>query len=626
MSDGNKIENHLSRRKMLTTALAGTAVGIAGCSGTGNTGSNGSSGGSGGNGSGSSGGSGGGEAVVDLNISWLPGDANWNHRSSGPLAGFWSFDYTAREYWNGTTDWWLLEEDGYSYDPDTRTATYEFRPEYGYWWNGDPVTAEDLQIQREIDRLIDPEGSPWESWTVEGDYTLRGTRKEQINPVLLSPNVDRAFEYRGAWRRWLEQLSEDTTASARESTFEDLANWQISTQQFADEGLGNATYRLTDWNTTELTWELFDQHPYADQVPFETVRWHVGTGSAANQQVTNDVLDIGTGQFEQELRQRSPEYLQTIYTKRSIQVRNLLFNYNNKHIGRRNVRRALISVLDFTRLVDFWDGQGGPVKQRQTGLPQALEDRWLGDELMNRMINYPLQADANQADQFMQQAGYSKQGGTWTGPDGDPLQFNFMIGTYLTQEQLGRAITQTWNQWGADVTLLPVSDTQWDGRVFDPQGEWDVTIWLHGFDELHPMNYFDYSNPYNMRLQTESGGVRQWLENGETHSPVNGKPLTPTIPSSPGLEVGNDGGQQVNIVELVEELRTTQSEERSREIIQTLSRYFNYDLPMFDMFPQVAGIWGDTQNFQWPDDTDIWYQKGSRAVYATLRTGVLKPV
>lgn len=645
MSDGNITGHRLSRRKMLGLALSGTAVGLAGCSGSESNENGTSSDGSGTAASSSGNGTGGGpqgmdgnsnqqelspdqmaESVVDMNVEWLPTDANWNHRSNGPASWFWPFDYTAPKYWNGTTDWWLLKENGYNYDSKTKTVTYEFRPEYSYWWNGDPVTAEDLQIQNEIDRLIDPEGSPWKSWTVDGKYTLKGKRKEKINPVLLSPNAGRVLEYRGAYRQWLEKFKADTTDKAREKTLQNLTNWEISSKRFANDGLGNGTYKLDDWSTTQITWKRFDKHPYADQAPFETVKWHVGSGSAANQQITNDVIDVGIGQFEQELKAASPDYLKTVYTKRSVQVRNLLFNYKRKHIARRNVRRALISILDFTRLVDFWNGEGGPVKQRQTGLPQVLEDKWLGDKLINKMVNYPLKRDEKQAKQFMKKAGYEKQGGTWVGPDGDPLKFTFMIGTYLTSEALGKAIAQTWNQWGADAKLLPVSNSQWTGKIFNPQGDWDVTIFLHGFDDINPLNYFKYTNPYHMRLQTSSGGLEKWLKQGKTHSPVNGKPLKPTIPSNPNLEVGSDGGKQINLYKLINELKVTQSKQRSREIIRLLSRYFNYDLPMFDMFPQVAATWGDTKNFDWPKDADTWYQKASRATYATLRKGLVKPV
>ena len=629
MANGSTTGDDLSRRKLLATALTGTAAGIAGCGG-GNGGSNGS--GSGGNGSnGNSGsspnnnnGGGNGEQVIDMNVEWLPGDANWNHLSNGPGAFFWAFDYTNNTYWNDVTDWWLLKEDGYNYDSKTKTVTYSFRPEYGYWWNGDPVTAEDYRIQQEIERLQDPEGSDWESWTLEDKYTLKGKRKNEVNPMLLNAG-DRVMEYRGAYRQWYEQLKEDTTTEARDNTLQELTQWQISTDQFTSDGLGNGTYKLDDWSTTEMTWTLFEDHPYADQVPFDTVKWHVGSGSAANQQITNDTIDISSGQFPGNLRRASPEYLQTLYTHRSIQVRNLLFNYTNKHIGRRNVRRALISILDFTRLVDFWNEKGGPVKQRQTGLPQSLEDEWLGDNLMNNMVNYPLKSDPERAERFMQKAGYSKQSGTWVGPDGDPLEFTLMIGTYLTSETLGRAITQTWSQWGANAELKPVSDTQWSGMVMEPQGDWDITIWLHGFDRLDPLNYFDSTNPYHMRLGNSQSEIEGWLQDGETNSQLNGKPLTLAIPSTPSLEVGNNGGQQINIYELVQELRTTQSNQRSREIIRILSRYFNYDLPMFDMFPQTAATWGDTKNFQWPNDADVWHQKGARATAATLRKGILKP-
>jgi peptide/nickel transport system substrate-binding protein len=627
MSNGNKTDGRLSRRKMLAVALSGSAVGLAGCSGgTGNSGS--SSNGSGGNGGKNQ--SGGSdqmaETVVDANVEFVPQDANWNHYSPGPYMSFFPWDYGFRKHWNGTTDYWLLKEDGFTYDADAKTVTYEFKPEYSYWWNGDPVTGEDYWMQREMERLFDPEGSPWKSWTMEDKYTVKGKRKKQLNPILkstINQGQGRVFNYRGAFRKWLKRLQDASSTSERERIYQKLVEWEIPTEEFANKGLGNGTYQLTDWNTTEMVWKKFDKHPLADKAPFQKIRFRVGSGSKENQMITNGKLDTAVGQFPEELEKVSPDYLKTIYEKKSIQARNLLFNYNNKHIGRRNVRRALITILDFTRLRDFWSGPGGFLKKSQTGIPQTLEEKWLGKEVVNSMYSYPMKSDPKQASTFMERAGYTKKGGTWVGPDGDPLQFTLLTGEYKTSEELSQAMTQNWKQWGANPELLAVTNSQWTDKIFNPAGKWDIALFLHGFDSLTPTNYYDSVNPYHMRLGTSSTEIEQWLKEGKTHSPLNGRPLKLKIPKQPGLDI-TGSGQKINIYKLVEELKVTQSKQRSQEIIRTLATYFNYDLPMFDMFPQTAAAWGDTKNFNWPKDADIWYQKASKAEGLTWRKGLVK--
>ena len=638
MVDSSKNSN-LSRRKMLALTLTGATASVAGCSGgnqdDGTTTAGGTtSGGTTGNDTGGTPTESGlspdqmAESVVETSMEYLPQDANWNRFSTGPLTAFFNWDYLARTFWNNSTDYMLLKEDGFSYDSNSKTITYELKEDYSYWWNGEPVTGEDWYVQNELVRLLDPQGNPYESWKLEDKYTVKATLKNQINPVLLGtlgPKVSaRAMDYRGFWRKWLKKFQNVSGDTERQSLTKELTQMEITTKEYANKGLGNGVYKLTDWNTQEMIWERHEKHPHADQVPFPEVRFRVGKGSAVNQMITNDRLDFGVNQFPSKLESASPKHLETIFEKKSIQSRNILFNYKNKHIGRRNVRRALVSILDFTRLKDFWNGPGGFTKEYQTGLPKALEDKWLGSDFMDKVHKYPVKSDAQRANEFMKQAGYSKKGGRWVGPDGDPLQFKLLIGTYGTQEALGKAMTQVWNQWGAKAELVAEDNSTWVSKINSGEG-WGTTIWLHGYDDLDPMNYYNYNNAYHMRLANNASQVHTWLKEGKTHSEINGRPITPKIPKQPGLDVKGNG-QKINIAELVDELQVTQKEQRTREIVQTLATYWNYDLPIYDMFPQISAMWGDTKNFSWPKDADIWYQKGSRAMYLTWRKGLVQPV
>lgn len=536
-------------------------------------------------------------------------DKNYNRYARNIALHGWFPEYLWHKNYAGEVyDYKLLKEDGFWYDSDTQEMHYEFKEDY-YWWDGTQATAEDYYNQQEISRLMDPDGSDFESHELIDDFHMVTKRKKPLNPILIGPEEGRLWTRRDKNRKWLEKLQDATTDSERDEVIADLTEAEISIEQLVDEGLGLGVYKPKSWNEKEQIFEIHEKHPRADQAQFQEVEKLVGlNGAARDQLVINDKVDYGLGTFDEEKYSGAPDHLQTVYQGRGVQPRTLVFNFKDNGLQHRGVRRAFVSLLDFPKLKKIH--KKDYIKKYQTGLPAPLEAQWLGQDFLDKIIKYPMGPDPERAEEFLREDGLEKSNGVWKDSNGETVKFSVYTPPWSVMAAYGKSIATQCSNFGFEVEAKTAEGGVWYQDYLNMENG-DVFPFGHGWQSPEPLNYYNYNNHYKMRLGPNGGTIEDWLEEGKTKSPLNGKNIVLDLPSEVGATGTSGGSKQVNVYELIEELKVVQSRDRTAEITKTLAQYFNYDLPLIDTFPNTFGGWGDTKDFEWPaKDHPGWLNYG----------------
>jgi len=503
------------------------------------------------------------------------------------------FEEVARGYADGTVRPDLLDD----MSVDGRTLTLTF-PEGFKWWNGDDLTAEDYYIGLEIDRLQSSEESPIESNTLVDDYTIERTFKTAVSPNLMKANVAETFVNtpRSIYREYLTRYEEASSDSERESVTSDLLDMSITTQQLIDEGLGNALYRVTGFNSSETVLEKFEGHPYASRTDIPKVRIIPETTADVESLSVNDQLDMNPDVLMSESQQsRYPDNIENVYRLNWFRTQKFTFNFKNEHIARLPVRRAIVNAVDFESMVAAMRQAGtvGAPAENQTALRSTIHEEYLGSDFVDQLIDYPVGKDLDAATQLLEDAGYTKENGTWVDPNGESFTFTVLTQNNNTQVQATKVFNDQLNAFGLQTEISTVSSTDYYQRLQTYEADifW---IWHVAKALWHPTAYFS-NNFYGIEVgDPESGN-----ETGPT-----GKPFTTTIPSEVGATEISGSGKEIQPAQLMNDLPNSESAEQVRERTRDLVQWFNYALPDFVFVEEDSGYWGDTQDFSMPTGDD----------------------
>ncbi|MFC7230902.1 hypothetical protein ACFQMM_04800 [Saliphagus sp. GCM10025308] len=167
---------------------------------------------------------------------------------------------------------------------------------------------------------------------------------------------------------------------------------------------------------------------------------------------------------------------------------------------------------------------------------------------------------------------------------------------------------------------------------FNETMDWGLTPYSHyAADYQHPVGFFRYNHSFGLRLvsQIATGGtsaandtIQQWLDDGRTHSPYNGKPLVWEIPTEIGqLDLSGDT-EEINLVEIVDEIMVTDDVEWTNEQIKKLCWMWNFHMPEIDLLYRQSGRWANTRDFDWSVDEE-WRLETNNALYPLIKNGTV---
>ncbi|GCF15862.1 hypothetical protein Harman_37970 [Haloarcula mannanilytica] len=494
---------------------------------------------------------------------------------------------------------------------DGREVTIEFPTDWTYW-NGNDITAEDYYVEAEIDRYQDPEGSPIKGHELVDEYTVRRIYKDDIAPTVAKLNAGYGMAApKSVFREYLERYEDATTKSAREDVTNDLLQMTIPTQEFVDQGLGSTLFRIEDFNSSETLAVKQEDHPWSDRTNIEEIRVlpNVESGTQVEQLEKSNELDM-TQYITENQRSDYPDNLQNVYKLSHYNCQKYLLNWNNKHLGNRAVRRAIISAIDIPSIVDAaaQTGMLASPTQVQTGIRETIEEMYLGEDFTDQLIQYPVEADAETARGYMQDAGYSMDGDTWVGPDGDTIVFDIITQSSVSQSQPTKVFSDQLNDFGMETNMNAIGQDYYSKLQ---EWEFDIAwIWHVALPFWHPTAYF--SNNFYGVLAGDP-------DSGEDTGPT-GVPFTTEIPGEVGAaEIGSDP-VEIKPAQLMNNLVGASSEQETIEMTRKLVRWFNFDLPSIVHLQENRGFGGDVENFDFPDPEEARLDRPNPGPWA-LTTG-----
>jgi len=562
------------------------------------------------------------DATFNRGIGTVPTNISLNgyNPNSSAIISNSLFEHTFFGYFDGSYEMGAVTD--VAYDQGTKTIRMEFSDEYTYH-NGDPLTAENFWVSRALLHNVNPETSTWaEEPTLVDDYTFEGTLKNASSRLLLMGRFSQALSSPpDVFKPILEDLRAASSQKERDQIYNDqLTGLKFGLDAALENGYGNGPYKLANFDEQKIVLEKYEDHPRADEISIPKWKFKFyGGQSSTEQAIKSGEIDYGSD-LKEALQNATPRDVQTLDRTGVPFGFHLGFNFTNKHLGRRNVRRAIVSAIPIPSLIDnFGDGVENQV---QTSMPNALNKKYLGD-MTEDLIQYPLEADTKRAAEYMERAGYSKNGsGMWVGPDGDTVELDFP--TINGWSLMAKTTQETLDSFGMDVSTTIAGWNTTMSKVRE-EYDYDLTLFRHGcWQQLpHPACFYRHDKHINLNIGTDED-INQALENGETVSPNTGKPIKPTIPTEVGAEEVSGDGTQLNMMELADNIETASGDELA-ELAKVGARYFNYDLPVAVLFEGVQRPWGDTAAFNFPSKGSKAYKTKS-PVRRALKTGKIDAV
>ncbi|MFB6150654.1 MAG: ABC transporter substrate-binding protein [Haloarculaceae archaeon] len=544
----------------------------------------------------------------------VPKNYDLNPWTTSYRSGFPSllFEYGATRCPDGRWEFTDLVE---SVDVESTGATVTYSDAFT-WWNGEPVTARDRWVAVRIDNELGVRTGV-DSVELVDDHTLR---YEFPSPVRRSIALSRTVDYVHnvpAWLygKWLDRLETATTDTERDSVGTALQSEAVRLDEAAERGIGCGPYELAEVSPNRMILERFEDHPNADEISVPRLWLPVVKGMRIDSMTQDGDLDLGQKVLGESDGSRSlPDYIDQRTVHATPYGVSLLFNFGAPHVARRNVRRAFASVLPLDVLAR--NGEWGRPVSLQTGLFGPSQRQWLGGSLYDRLYEYPVEGDEERAAAFLRDAGYERDGGKWRDRDGNRLR------VYVE--------TPLWGRWSVAAQTLKKTLTEFGVRI-DLDMYSEAAFLSHASVGNFGMSaYRTIGRPleaYDVTA-TDLGSLASGVTDPDRVRGDRGRPMEVTIPSEPGrLSVEGDG-RTIDLFELYRELRRPISDERTREIVSLFARWWNYELPNLQLATTMRGVWGNTRDFQWPEEGNDTYRTAGpagRVDYHLLRTGAVSP-
>jgi len=471
------------------------------------------------------------------------------------------------------------------------------------WWDGHAVEATDLELQLEIARELNAGGSPrYDSIDVLDSETVRVQRSNPLaarfarsdflgNTVLNMP--------RWVYAPHLESLRDATTTQAHETAATALAREELDPERLETDQLGNGVYRLETVNSKQFSFERFESHPRASSVSVASLAFNLASEETFERKIAAGNFDFGGRLLPAHLRNTSKTPIEVLEVSPADGGKKLVCNYENPHLARRNVRRALLAALDLERICENSPGFGYPARA-QTGMSPPREGALLEESLSERLHSYPVSADIGRAHRYLERAGYRPDGATWNGPDGKPLSLSLLSPTFPDFSIVADTIETDLDAAGFDVETQKVQRYQWFDQL--ELSSYDVALFYGGGG---PRRAYDPTDHWKGTLGLAPPG---------DESEANDQPSRLEIPRTPGALGVEGDGRELDLVELWnEELSTATTSSEFRDAVALFARYWNYELPDIQLAADEAMVWGNPSEFDWPDEGDPAYRSGVHA-------------
>jgi len=497
--ESNSYRDVLSRRRFVELTGVSGAAALAGCGG--GDGGDGDDGGSGNNSNnnssdGSDGSSG--TNVLDFAFSnWIddnPTDQHFNRYNTTNITDFTHFmmfepttkwDYGSAEFQNWAISEWEMVDDN----------TFEFTVNTDITWsNGDSYTSQDIATQLRLDQVNN--SALWDavgSIETPDDSTVRLNLPDGANPQIIKIHLNNIYLYvkHSEYEEYLDAVGDN----ADETLASEL------TSMTEKEPVTNGPFGEPQYNAQRLLLSRQNNYFKSENINFDEYEMRYIQGNQqAWQELLGSSIDAVWSLF-------TPPRIVADFPNSIIESAipaywgyGILPQHENEHAGNQNVRQALMHVINRPAVAQ----NAGPRSKQTPDVPTCLAvsqvDNWIGDSKGDyetygySQENTEDNLNADQATQLLNEAGYSKDGGTWK-KGGSPVSLPIMTPAgWSDWMSASQTVADQLSSFGFNASVDAVGGSFWT-RL--PEGDFTLSAynWIPGnVDGSHP--YFCASHQF----------------------------------------------------------------------------------------------------------------------------------
>ena len=349
-----------------------------------------------------------------------------------------------------------------------------------------------------------------------------------------------------------------------------------------DTIIGTGPFKFVEITPSELILEKFDKYWAADKVMIDKIVMPYITSNEVGWDYYR------AGKLDYDVFMMPPEVMEEIQAKPFAMIVKiydlsgfaLVFNFNNKWLEKREVRMAIAYAIDRERVANAAGaGLFDPVDY-PTGLLKLSKD-WIADLIAAGVLE-KYEHNPAKAEELLKAAGFTKKGGKWYTPDGEPFKLTMVApGGWTDWVAAATEIANELKAFGIEVELrTPESPSYWSDQWY-LGGNYDLAIDFFGAWMIYPWAAFE----------------RMWIEvNNRPRNIVQGEKF-PTKLYLPYFD------EEVDVRELVEVLSKSFDRKQQSEAAMKLAYAANYYLPMYPIAEKRLIIFSNKEHFVWPDPT-----------------------
>jgi len=455
------------------------------------------------------------------------------------------------------------------------------------WMDGDPVTAEDVVTQLELENHI---GYPiWnyiDGAEAADDTTVELSLQEEMNPDIFIQILNREIHVKrgGELAGWIEDFENASSDEEREQVQNDFLQFRYA--EDSDNPMANGPYKVDA--EQEGQWELTRNENYPVETNISTYKQvSVGGDQDIWQMMIADEID---GRMTQAVQSDVASQLPDTLHKVDIPAFGGLapmFNFRNEVFGTREFRQAMAFLIDRSSV----EQNVNPRHKKSeyiSGMTDQMAINWLGEDFLNNTLTtYGVEAQPEKAAERMRAAGFEKSDGQWLDTNGDPISISWFSPPWPGPIGVSQTLKQQLPEFGIEFE----SQTVEPGQFFTARGNGDFEF---GFNALlgGPHPYFFGQD------------ALEAVKTSHSAHPTDQVDLPP---------IGQPDGSTstVDLNAMMQGLAANKPEDQVIEDVKQYAWYFNQELPYFKLTDATFPSYISSDGWEIPDtDSDVMYVHG----------------
>lgn len=539
-SNQNRYENVISRRRVLAVAGAAGTAALAGCLG--------------GNG---------GEQDSDVTFvnayTGNPVDLHFNSSAtqnySWPagrcvFAPFLKYSFNEGKFLLGALDNLQIE---------SQDVTLTFRDDLK-WDNGDDWTTDDFEVQIELAKKT--EASIWgylDGYEIVDKKTARLKLSGPTNPQIIKFELTNFFV----------DTKAETHSQWLDKPVEKFLQWAW------EDPIASGMLKFVNKDRQAFEFEKNPEFYKADNVTIDTYLIKSFDGNTAQHQalMAGDKVDAATSLFTPpKTAKQFPDHVIEINIPAKWGY-GIVFNHSDPHFGKRAVRQAVAHAINRQNLVKNAGPRTKFVNPIPCGIAPKDQEYWLGDWASDFETYGAKASQTDKASKLLENAGYSKQGGTWQDGSGNTLGGDYYSPAGWTDwTAMTETVVSQLNDFGFDFSVSTKPQNDWFSQYSDSNFKMGGLYWLPGGSR----STFPYFPLYYQLWATDIGGGHGYRKKADSKQTIPGR---------------NGGKMTLNPLKVTEKIAQQPSDEKSKKYVRQSAWHSHIELPFLGLVSKYEQSW-----------------------------------